>query len=214
MSLSPVHRCACPACRRRTPHPERALHRQINLLVSRLDEQQRRWFVALEAMRLGHGGDQRLAAITGLSPHAIRRGRRELDAGLVDCPTDRVRAAGGGRPAREAQDPALVPALEAVLAEETAGDPMGRRAKATRSSLRHLSAALTAAGHAASRPTVSRLLRQLGYSPKRNARRTEVKSSPPERDAQFRHIAEQRTEFQTAGEPIISVDTKKKGAGR
>lgn len=214
MFASLVHQCACLKCRGRKPHPERALHRQINLLVSRLDERQRRWFVALEAMRLGHGGDQRLAEITGLSPHTIRRGRRELQAGLADCPTDRVRAPGGGRPAREAQDPALTPVLETLLADETAGDPMGRHAKAKRSSLRHLSAALTAAGHAASRPTVSRLLRQLGYSPKRNARRTEARSSPPDRDAQFRHIAEQRAAFEATGDPIISVDTKKKGAGR
>jgi hypothetical protein len=104
--------------------------------------------------------------------------------------------------------------LEALLAPETAGDPMGRRAKAKRSSLAHLSEALAAAGHQASRPTVARLLRQLGYSPKANARRTEARASPPERDAQFRHIAEQRAEFAEAGEPIISVDTKKKGDGR
>ncbi len=213
MPSSPVHSCACRRCRAHKPHPDRALHRQINLLVSRLDEQQRRWFVALEARRLGRGGERRLAEITGLSPHTIRRGRRELDTALAECPPDRVRAAGGGRPAREAQDPELTPALETLLAEETAGDPMGRRAKGKRSSLAHLSTTLTAASHAVSRPTVARLLRQLGYSPKVNARRTEARSSPPERDAQFRHIAEQRHAFQATGDPIISVDTKKKGAG-
>jgi hypothetical protein len=214
MTSASVHQCGCGRCRARKAYPERRLHRQINLLLSRLDEQQRRWFVALEATRLGHGGEQRLAEITGLSPHTIRRGRRELEADLADCPTDRVRAAGGGRPAREAQDPALPAALEQVVAAETAGDPMGRRPKAKRSSLRKLSAALTAAGHAVSRPTVSRLLRDLGYSPKLNARRKEARSSPPDRDAQFRHIAAQRAAFAAAGEPIISVDTKKKGAGR
>lgn len=125
MQSMPIHSCACRKCRAHKPHPDRALHRQINLLVSRLDEQQRRWFVALEAMRLGHGGDRRLAEITGLSPHTIRRGRRELDAGLADCPPERVRAPGGGRPAREVEDRALAPALEALLADETAGDPMG-----------------------------------------------------------------------------------------
>lgn len=214
MASTPVHQCGCARCRARKSHPERRLHHQINLLLSRLDERQRRWFVALEAMRLGYGGEQQVAEITGLSPHTIRRGRRELETDLADCPTDRVRAPGGGRPAREAQDPALPSALEQALAAETAGDPMGRRPKAKRSSLRHLSAALTAAGHPVSRPTVSRLLRELGYSPKLNARRKEARSSPPERDAQFRHIAEQRAAFEAAGEPIISVDTKKKGAGR
>jgi hypothetical protein len=210
MRSSPIHACQCRRCRAHKPHPERALHRRINLLVSRLDEQQRRWFVALEAMRLGHGGERRLAEITGLSEHTIRRGCRELEADLADRPRDRVRVAGGGRPAREAQDPALAPALEAVLASETAGDPMGRRAKAKRSSLRHLSAALTAAGHPVSHPTVGRLLWQLGYSPKANARRTEARGSPPERDAQFRHIEEEKGEFLATGDPVISVDTKKR----
>ena len=214
MPPSAVHSCACPLCRMHEPHPGHVFHQQINLLVSRLDEQQRRWFVALEARRVGRGGEQLLAQITGLNRRTIRRGRRELDAGLAGRPSERVRAPGGGRPPREAQDPELLPVLEALLVPETAGDPMGRRAKAKRSSLHHLSSALTAAGHPASRPTVARLLRQLGYSPKVNARRSEARSSPPDRDAQFQHIAEQRAQFQAAGEPIISVDTKKKGTGR
>jgi hypothetical protein len=210
MSSSVVHPCGCLRCRADEPHADRALHQHINLLVSRLDEQQRRWFVALEAERFGRGGETLLAQITGLDRRTIRRGRRELVAGLAKRPTERIRAPGGGRPAREVQDPQLLAALEALLAPETSGDPLGRRAKGKRSSLRHLSAALNAAGHPASRPTVERLLRQLGYSPKANARHTEARSSPPERDAQFRHIAEQRAQFQAAGEPIISVDTKKK----
>jgi hypothetical protein len=214
MQPPPVHVCQCPKCRSRKPHPERALHHQINLLLSRLDEQQRRWYVALESNRVGHGGDRLLAEITGLSEHTIRRGRRELDSELADRPLQHVRAAGGGRPAAEEQDPALEPTLEALLASETAGDPMGRRAKAKRSSLRRLSAALTAAGHPTSHPTVSRLLRQLGYSPKANARRKEAKSSSPERNKQFEYIAAQRRRFLEAGEPVISVDTKKKGADR
>lgn len=98
-----------------------------------------------------------------------------------------------------------------MLAEETAGDPMGRRPKAKRHSRAHLSATLTAQGHAASRPTVSRLLRVLGSSPKVNARRTEARSSPPERDAQFGHLAAQRQQFAAAREPVLSVDSKKEG---
>jgi hypothetical protein len=210
MTLSPVHQCRCPRCRSHKPNPDRLLHHQINLLLSRLDEQQRRWFVALESKRRGHGGDRLLSQITGLSEHTIRRGRRELDADLAGRPVGHPRQPGGGRPAVEQQDPALEPALEALLAPETAGDPMGRRAKAKRSSLRELSARLAAAGHAVSHPTVARLLKQLGYSPKANARRTEARSSPPERDAQFRYIEEQKRRFQAAGEPVISVDTKKK----
>lgn len=208
MAASVVHECGCSACRSGAPHPDQLLHRQINLLLSRLDEQQRRWFAALEATRLGYGGVQRLAEITGLDRHTIARGQRELASGLADRPTERVRCQGGGRPAREVQDPGLSAALEGLLTPETAGDPMSRRAKSKRSSLRQLSATLAAAGHPASRPTVARLLHELGYSPKANARRSEARSSP-ERNAQFEHIAEERRRFETAGEPVISVDSKK-----
>src|SRR3954467_11703070 len=103
MSSSVIHLYTCPRCRRPEPHPDRLLHQQINLLASRLDEQQRRWFVALEATRLGHGGGRLLTQITGLSPHTIERGRRELEGGLAGHPLGRVRAEGGGRPPREVQ---------------------------------------------------------------------------------------------------------------
>lgn len=212
MSAPVIHACTCRVCRSPAPHPDQSQHRQINLFLSRLDEQQRRWFVALEATRLGRGGVQRLAEITGLDRHTIARGQRELAAGLADRPDERVRRPGAGRPARHVQDPELAGALEALLAPETAGDPMGRRAKRKRSSLRQLSCALAEAGHRASRPTVARLLRELGYSPKANVRSRERRSSP-ERHAQFEHIASERACFAAAGEPIISVDSKKKGAG-
>ena len=74
MSSLPVHCCECARCRAHKPHPDRAYHHQINLFLSRLNEPQRRWFAALEAMRIGHGGKQLLAAITGLAPMTIRRG--------------------------------------------------------------------------------------------------------------------------------------------
>jgi hypothetical protein len=70
----------------------------MNLLFSRLDEAQRRWYVALEANRIGHGGEQLLSQITGLSEKTIRRGREELAASLAECPPERVRQPGGGRP--------------------------------------------------------------------------------------------------------------------
>ena len=89
--------CGCAGCRA-GDHPERASHRQLNLVLSRLDEQQRRWVAAREALRLGHGGFQRVAEITGLHPETIRRGRDELDEGLRTRPPDRVRLPGGGRP--------------------------------------------------------------------------------------------------------------------
>jgi hypothetical protein len=69
----------------------------MNLFLSRVDEQQRRWYVALESMRIGHGGDRLLSQITGMDEKTIRRGRQELDASLADRPADRVRLSGGGR---------------------------------------------------------------------------------------------------------------------
>lgn len=92
-----VHECGCADCRV-GEHPERENHRQFNVLLSRLDEQQRRWVAAREAKPLGHGGFQRIAEITGLHPETIRRGRDELNDHLRTRPADRIRLPGGGRP--------------------------------------------------------------------------------------------------------------------
>ena len=210
MSSTSMHRCECTKCRTHKPHADRAYHDQINLFLNRLNEPQRRWFAALEALRIGHGGKHLAAQITGLSPMTVRRGCRELQAGLADCPDKGLRAPGGGRLALEVRDPGLEVALDTMLAAETGGDPMGLRLNAKRSSLRGLSARLMATGHPASRMTVARLLRKMDYSPKANARHTEAHSSPAQRDEQFRHISLQREQFTTNGDPIISVDTKKK----
>ena len=90
--------CQSPLCQQGTEHPERELHRQMVLLFGRLDEHQRRWFVALESKRIGHGGDRLMSQITGMDKKTIRRGREELAASLADQPPDRIRRAGGGRP--------------------------------------------------------------------------------------------------------------------
>jgi hypothetical protein len=94
-----IHQCQCPHCSGSGNHPDRELHRRLNLLLSRLNEQQRRWLVAFESQKLGRGGDRLLSLITGMNVETIRRGRRELDASLEGCPTDRVRGPGAGRPA-------------------------------------------------------------------------------------------------------------------
>jgi hypothetical protein len=90
--------CACPVCQEGTDHPDRALHQQINLLLSRLDEPQRRWYAAVEANRLGRGGVRRVATITGLDAQTIRRGQQEVAGALADVPSTRQRRPGGGRP--------------------------------------------------------------------------------------------------------------------
>ena len=94
---STVHACGCVACQA-GEHPEQDDHRLLNLLLSRSDEQQRRWIAGREALRLGYGGFQRIAEITGLHPETIRRGRDELEDDLRDRPADRIRLPGGGRP--------------------------------------------------------------------------------------------------------------------
>ena len=101
MPQTSIHQCQCPHCEGEASHPEQALHRQMNVLLSRLDEQQRRWYAALEANRMGHGGDRLISQITGLDPQTIRRGRRELASELSEVLADRVRAPGAGRPRAE-----------------------------------------------------------------------------------------------------------------
>ncbi len=101
MSTAMVRVCQCPVCQQDVPHPDRERHRQMNLFLSRLDEAQRRWYVALEADRLGRGGERLLAQITGLDEKTIRRGRAELAHEFADLPDARVRRPGGGRPAVE-----------------------------------------------------------------------------------------------------------------
>lgn len=93
-----IHQCQCDDCLKATDDSLKELHRQMKLFLSRLDEQQRRWYVALESKKIGHGGDQLLSQISGMNVETIRRGRGELDASLQGRPTDRVRLEGGGRP--------------------------------------------------------------------------------------------------------------------
>jgi hypothetical protein len=108
----------------------------------------------------------------------------------------------------EVKDPGIVAALERLLADEVAGDPMSEQ-RWVRSSLRRLSERLKAEGHEVSAGTVSRLLKNMGFSLKAN-KREQGRPGCPERDAQFQHIASQRQRFVAAGLPVISVDTKKK----
>lgn len=106
MSFQKVHSCECPICSQPTDHPDKVIHRQFNVLLSRVNEQQRRWMVALEAKKIGHGGDRFMAKVSGISVETIRRGRKELDGDLDGRPIDGVRLPGGGRPRIEKKIPA------------------------------------------------------------------------------------------------------------
>ena len=98
MPISEVHVCQCAHCQGLGEHPDKKVHKQINLLVSRLDEQQRRWFVAVEANRHGYGGVRLISQITGMDEKTIERGQQEMEQGLIERPLEQVRSAGGGRP--------------------------------------------------------------------------------------------------------------------
>ena len=95
---SAIHQCQCADCRASQAGPALEQHHQMNLFLSRLDEQQRRWYAALESRRIGPGGDTLVAQITGLDVETIRRGRRELAVDLADRPSAHVRQPGGGQP--------------------------------------------------------------------------------------------------------------------
>jgi len=105
MTTRDVHQCQCADCRSGADHSEQEFHHQMNLLCSRLDEQQRRWFAALESTKHGHGGDTVVAGITGLHVDTIRRGREELEADLTGRPTERIRTPGAGRPSVKKKTP-------------------------------------------------------------------------------------------------------------
>lgn len=199
---------------------------RFELLRPVLNERLYRLWAAAEARAIGRGGVSRVAAATGLAWQTIMAGVRELrrieaapggsvpDSETEKRPTrqrqhDRIRRPGGGRKFTEMKDPTIIPALEQLLADEIAGDPMGEQ-KWVRSSLRCLSERLAAEGHRASTGTVARLLKKMNFSLKTNKRKQGAKGRCPKRDEQFQYIASQRRVFAAAGLPIISVDTKKK----
>ena len=92
-----IHQCECKVCKQPEDHPEKEQHHKMNVFFSRLDEQQKRWYAALEAERFGHGGQKLVSQITGLSIPTVQRGRAEMDKDLAERPTDRIRLPGGGR---------------------------------------------------------------------------------------------------------------------
>jgi Rhodopirellula transposase DDE domain len=212
MPTKEIHSCQCKDCQQNPDHPLRAYHQQVNLLMGRLDEQQRRWYAAVEANRLGRGGVSLVSLITGLSRAAINRGRAELAGSLVGRPSNRIRVPGGGRMPAERKYPGIEATLAQMLADETAGDPMSSR-KWVRSSTHQLSRQLRDADLPVSHATVHRLLIKMEFSLKGNSKTGKLRgrgTDGTERDEQFRYIAGKRQEFVATGQPIISVDTKKK----
>ena len=188
----------------------RSIVEKFLVLEPLLDERLKRLWAATEARSLGRGGVTRVAEATGMSRSRIHAGLREIDSagpGGVEA-TGRQRAKGGGRKCAEDKDPGLKEALERLLDPATRGDPEGPLRWTTLSAAR-LSAALAEQGHMASERTVNRLLHDLRYSLQSNRKTVEGRQHP-DRDAQFRHIDRKAGEFQRRGDPVVSVDTKKK----
>jgi transposase len=172
-----------------------------------LDERGRRRFAAAEALAAGRGGVSALARITGVARSTIGRGLAEL-RGLVSAPRGRVRRPGGGRKRLADSDATLVRDLQGLVEPATRGDPQGPLLW-TAKSLRNLATGLRDKGHRIGHNVVGDLLRSLGYSLQAN-RKTREGTDHPDRDAQFGHINAEVARALAAGEPAISVDTKKK----
>ena len=194
---------------------ESPIAQRWQLMREHLDERQRRTFAAAEARVLGRGGVAQVVVATGMSRNTIIAGMEELDGTdnefMAPEPLAAARAtrrSGGGRKSATHKDPTLVPDLLALVDPSTRGDPESPL-RWTCKSLRVLTDELKARGHAISHVVVGQLLKLQGYSLQANAKVVEGNQSP-DRNAQFEHINARVTAALAAGQPVISVDTKKK----
>lgn len=177
-------------------------------LLPRLNERDRRVALGTEAKSWGHGGIEEVHRATGFSRSVITRGIRDLGGEEDPGMAGRVRARGGGRKKAEVTDPELLAALDGLIEPETRGDPESPLRWTTKST-RNIAGELTASGHPVSHTVVAFLLRYAGYSLQATRKMLEG-AQHPDRDAQFRYINTQVTAALDAGEPVISIDTKKK----
>lgn len=189
-----------------------AVRTKYQLLQPLMSERLRRQWAACEAGTLGHGGVSLVAQATGLSRTTIWTARRELqrrvDHPEMDLTPERVRAPGGGRHLVEQDDTGLGDALRKLVESSTRGDPQSPLFWTSKST-RKLAEELSDEGHPVSHPTVAALLDDWGYSLQAN-RKTKEGEDDPDRDAQFEYINRQVRAFQRDGQPVVSVDAKKK----
>jgi len=188
----------------------RIIREQFTDLDLVLDERSRRLWAAAEAKTFGHGGQTLVSEATGISRSTIHVGLRELKqlAKISVKDSKRVRSPGGGRKHLTDHDPTLIMGLEDMVDPTSRGDPESPL-RWTCKSTRQLASALQEQGHKIGRQKVADLLADLGYSLQGN-RKTKEGVSHPDRDAQFKYINAQVTAFQECGQPVVSVDTKKK----
>jgi Rhodopirellula transposase DDE domain len=183
------------------------VRRRITTLWPHLSERQRRLLLGVEARELGWGGVSSVARVAGVARSTVTVAVAELGVPTA-VPEGRSRRVGGGRKSAVEKDPGLVAALDALVDPATRGDPESPLRWTCRST-RQLALALTAAGHPVSDRTTALLLHQAGYSLQANAKTTEGRQHP-DRDGQFAHINDTVRRYLKAGDPVISVDTKKK----
>ncbi len=185
---------------------EDVLSRKLSFVLPALNERQRRRLLGAEAAAIGRGGIAVVARAAGVARPTVRQGVADLESQAA--PDDPVRESGGGRRAVEEANPKIWKALEKLVSPHTRGDPMSPLRWTTKST-RTLASELSRQGFTASAPTVGRLLHQAGYSLQANAKTIEGRQHP-DRDAQFGYINDTVARFLRAGDPVVSVDTKKK----
>jgi hypothetical protein len=179
----------------------------MQMVLPMLDERARRLVLGMAAQAAGDGGTGAVAALTGASWQTVAGGRAEVTSG-ESAPPGRVRRPGGGRKRLASTDPGLAEALETLIRASMRGDPQSPLVYTTRS-VRHLADDLSGQGRPCSPQTVWRQLRRSGYTLQSNSRAAEGRQDP-RRDEQFRYIAAQAKEHRGAGQPVISVDAKKR----
>ena len=186
---------------------EEEIKRRYERIAGELNERTRRLFAANEAMAIGWGGISIVSRATGLARQVISAGIKELQQGQR-AGEGRIRRIGGGRKSTVSKDPRMREDLERLVEPVTRGDPESPL-RWTSKSVRKLAKELQQMGHQVSHELVSELLHGLGYSLQAN-RKTREGGTHPDRDAQFAHLNAQAEAFLAAGEPVVSVDAKKK----
>jgi transposase len=185
---------------------EAIIREKFEALSARLDERSRRLWAGAEARALGYGGVSTVARATGMSRNTVVAGLRDLENDDVE--PSRVRRSGAGRKPVTEEQPTLLDALEKLIDPVTRGDPESPLRWTTKSTAK-LADALKAQGYKVSSSTVWRRLRDLGYR-LQSTKKTLERRHHDDRDAQFTFINGAVQDFQQAGDPAISVDTKKK----
>jgi len=177
-------------------------------ILDTLNESQTRWFVAREAIRLGHGGIKKMCELSGLSKPTVIKGIKELKSKEKLGEDGRVRQSGGGRKRLEEENPEVLTILKDIMDETTAGDPMSLL-KWTSKSTYQIRDQINKQGYLISEDTVGRRLKEMDYSLQTNVKTWEGVSHK-DRDSQFRYINDLAKKFVDDGDPVISIDTKKR----